>query len=73
MPAATARERRGPGLRLRLTLLSTALIDHLFDVVERHRDRVDQAALMPTVKWAETTNELPSRTRARASELAPAS
>jgi UDP-sulfoquinovose synthase len=56
-------------LGLKPTLLSDTLIDHLFDVVERHRDRVDQAALAPTVKWAETTNELPKT----ASELAPAS
>jgi UDP-sulfoquinovose synthase len=46
-------------LGLKPTLLSTTLIDHLFDVVERHRDRVDPAALLPTVKWAETTSELP--------------
>jgi UDP-sulfoquinovose synthase len=57
-------------LGLKPTLLSTTLIDHLFDVVDRHRDRVDQAAWMPTVKWAETTNELPKTT---AGELAPAS
>ena len=31
------------GLGLKPTLLSTTLIDHLFDVVERHRDRVDAA------------------------------
>jgi UDP-sulfoquinovose synthase len=53
-------------LGLEPTLLSATLIDHLFDVVERHKDRVDLAAIMPTVKWAETANELP-RT---ASELA---
>ena len=53
-------------LGLKPTLLSTTLIDHLFDVVDRHRDRVDLAAIMPTVSWRETTNELP-RT---ASELA---
>jgi UDP-sulfoquinovose synthase len=47
------------GLGLKPTLLSTTLIDHLFDVVERYRDRVDLAAIMPTVKWSETTNELP--------------
>src|SRR5579872_3360958 len=46
-------------LGLKPTLLSTTLIDHLFDVVERHRDRVDLAAIMPTVKWRETTSELP--------------
>ncbi len=47
------------GLGLKPTLLSTTLIDHLFDVVERHRDRVDLAAIRPTVKWAETTSDLP--------------
>jgi UDP-sulfoquinovose synthase len=56
------------GLGLEPTLLSTTLIDHVFDVVERYRDRVDVAAIRPTVKWAETTSELP-RT---ASELARA-
>src|SRR5207248_3479967 len=55
-------------LGLKPTLLSTTLIDHLFDVVERYKDRVDEAAIMPTVKWGETTNELPKP----ASELAPA-
>ena len=47
------------GLGLEPTLLSMTLIDHLFDVVERYRDRVDLAAIRPTVKWAETTSELP--------------
>ncbi len=46
-------------LGLNPTLLDTTLIDHLFDVVDRHRDRVDAAALLPTVKWAATTSELP--------------
>ncbi len=46
-------------LGLKPTLLDTTLIDHLFDVVDRHRDRVDLAALLPTVKWAETSSELP--------------
>ncbi len=55
-------------LGLKPTLLSTTLIDHLFDVVERHKDRVDLAAIMPTVRWRETSSELP-RTGA---ELAPA-
>ena len=54
-------------LGLKPTLLSTTLIDHLFDVVERHKDRVDLAAIMPTVRWRETRSELP-RTGA---ELAP--
>jgi UDP-sulfoquinovose synthase len=43
-------------LGLKPTLLSTTLIDHLFDVVEQNRDRVDLAAIMPMVKWRETTN-----------------
>jgi UDP-sulfoquinovose synthase len=47
------------GLGLKPTLLSTTLIDHLFDVVERHKERVDLAAIMPTVRWRETTSELP--------------
>ena len=46
-------------LGLKPTLLSMALINRLFDVVERHKDRVDVAAIMPTVRWAETSNELP--------------
>ena len=40
-------------------MLSSALIDHMFDVVERYKDRVDMAAIMPTVKWRETHSELP--------------
>jgi UDP-sulfoquinovose synthase len=56
------------GLGLKPTLLSEALIDHMFEVVERHKDRVDLAAMMPTVKWRATASELP-RT---ASELTPA-
>ena len=46
-------------LGLKPTLLSMALIDHLFDVVERYRERVDAAAIRATVKWSETTSELP--------------
>jgi UDP-sulfoquinovose synthase len=45
-------------LGLKPTLLSTTLIDHLFDVVDRHKDRVDLAAIMPTVRWRETANEV---------------
>jgi len=56
------------GLGLKPTLLSEALIDHMFDVVERYRDRVDMAAVRATVKWAETTSELPRTS----SELAQA-
>jgi len=46
-------------LGLKPTLLSMTLIDHLFEVVERHKDRVDLAAIMPTVSWRATTSELP--------------
>jgi UDP-sulfoquinovose synthase len=46
-------------LGLKPTLLSTTLIDHLFEVVERHKERVDLTAIMPTVRWRETTSELP--------------
>jgi UDP-sulfoquinovose synthase len=53
-------------LGLKPTLLSTTLIDHLFDVVERYRDRVDAAAIMPTVRWGETTSELPQTASALA-------
>jgi UDP-sulfoquinovose synthase len=53
-------------LGLKPTLLSTTLIDHLFDVVERYRDRVDTGAIRPTVSWRETRSELPRS----ASELA---
>jgi UDP-sulfoquinovose synthase len=53
-------------LGLEPTLLSMTLIDHLFDVVERHKDRVDLAAIMPTVRWRDTTSGLPLT----ASELA---
>ncbi len=47
-------------LGLHPTLLSSTLIDHLFDLVERHRDRVDPAAIRATVRWRETANELPA-------------
>jgi UDP-sulfoquinovose synthase len=48
------------GLGLNPTLLSETLIDHMFEVVERHKDRVDLSAIMPTVRWAETHSELVS-------------
>ena len=54
-------------LGLNPTLLSEALIDHMFDVVERHKDRVDVSAMMPTVDWRATASQLP----ATASELTP--
>jgi UDP-sulfoquinovose synthase len=54
-------------LGLEPTLLSTTLIDHLFDVVERNKDRVDLEAIMPTVDWRATSNPLPKT----AAELQP--
>jgi UDP-sulfoquinovose synthase len=55
-------------LGLEPTLLSTTLIDHLFDVVERYKDRADPEAIRATVKWADTSSELPRPSI----ELAPA-
>jgi UDP-sulfoquinovose synthase len=54
-------------LGLKPTLLSTTLIDHLFEVVERYKDRVDIQAIMPTVDWRATSNSLPKT----AAELQP--
>ncbi len=53
-------------LGLKPTLLSMALIDHLFDVVETYRERVDLTAIMPTVRWRETQSELPKTASALA-------
>ena len=47
------------GLGLKPTLLSSTLIDHLYDLVETHKHRVDLAAIRPTVRWDQTTSELP--------------
>jgi UDP-sulfoquinovose synthase len=52
-------------LGLKPTLLSPTLIEHLFDLVERYQDRVDQTAIMPTVKWRETSSEVASTALAR--------
>lgn len=49
-------------LGLKPTLLSDTLIDHLFEVAERHKDRVDVASIRPTVRWRETSSELPAGT-----------
>jgi UDP-sulfoquinovose synthase len=46
-------------LGLKPTLLSSTLIDQLFDVVERYKDRVDLAAITASVRWTETASELP--------------
>jgi UDP-sulfoquinovose synthase len=39
-------------------LLNETLIDSLFSVVERHRDRVNLDAIRPTVDWRATASEL---------------
>ncbi len=41
-------------------LLSETLIESLFDIAEAHKDRVDLAAMRPTVNWRSTTNPLRS-------------
>jgi UDP-sulfoquinovose synthase len=48
------------GLGLKPILLSETLIDHMFDVVEKYKDRVDMSAILPTVRWADTRSELVS-------------
>jgi UDP-sulfoquinovose synthase len=40
------------------TLLSDTLIDHLFEIVERHQDRVELAAILPTVRWRDTASDV---------------
>lgn len=39
-------------------LLSETLIESLFEIAERHRDRVDVAAMRPTVNWRATASPL---------------
>jgi UDP-sulfoquinovose synthase len=53
-------------LGLKPTLLSATLIDQLFDVVERYKDRVDPAAITASVRWTETASDLPRTGRALA-------
>jgi UDP-sulfoquinovose synthase len=38
-------------------LLEETLIDSLFDIVKRYRDRVDTSTLLPNVRWRETSNQ----------------
>jgi UDP-sulfoquinovose synthase len=40
-----------PALGLTPHLLTDALLNSLFELVERHRDRIDPAALLPTITW----------------------
>jgi UDP-sulfoquinovose synthase len=45
-------------LGLAPTLLSATLIGHLFEIIERYRERIDPLAILPTVRWRETSNDL---------------
>jgi UDP-sulfoquinovose synthase len=47
-------------LGLRPHLLSDTLIDSLFDIAERYQDRVDLAAMRPTVHWRATASPMRS-------------
>lgn len=51
-----------PDLGLDPHLLSDTLIGSLFGVTERHKDRVDLAAMQPTVNWRSTTSPLRGET-----------
>ena len=41
-------------------LLNGRTLSSLLAVVDRHRDRVDPAAIQPTVEWRQTASELPT-------------
>jgi len=41
-------------------LLTKATVSSLLGVAERHRDRVDPAAIRPTVQWSKTSSTLPT-------------
>ncbi|HEY0805960.1 MAG TPA: NAD-dependent epimerase/dehydratase family protein [Pseudonocardiaceae bacterium] len=47
-----------PSLGLRPHLLSDTLIQSLFEIAERNVDRVDLAAMRPTVQWRSTASPL---------------
>ena len=47
-----------PSLGLLPHLLSDTLIQSLFEVAQRHADRVDLAAMRPTVQWRATSSKL---------------
>lgn len=46
-------------LGLKPHLLSETLLTSMFGIIEQHADRVDRAALMPTVNWRSTRSSLP--------------
>ncbi|MEU4196585.1 NAD-dependent epimerase/dehydratase family protein [Kribbella sp. NPDC026611] len=45
------------GLGLQPHLLSDTLIESMFDIVSANKDRVDHAALLPTVRWKGTLKQ----------------
>ncbi|MGH3437866.1 MAG: NAD-dependent epimerase/dehydratase family protein [Sciscionella sp.] len=47
-----------PSLGLQPHLLSDTLLESMFEMVQRHADRVDDAALRPSVNWRCTSSKL---------------
>lgn len=45
-------------------LLSDTLIDSLFSLVERNKDRVDQEVILPTINWRNTASPIRSKQKA---------
>jgi UDP-sulfoquinovose synthase len=54
-----------PKLGLEPHLLSDTLIDSLFDVVERYRERIEPGALRPAVQWRRQSNPVSAVLAAR--------
>ncbi len=48
-------------LGLKPHLLSDTLLTSMFGIIEQHKDRIDQEALRPSVKWRETSSPLRQR------------
>jgi len=57
-PVHTSLERLG----LKPRLLSDTLIESLFEVVERNKDRIDPSALRPAVQWRRPSNPVSATT-----------
>ncbi len=45
-------------------LLSDTLIDSLFSLVQRHKDRVDHSVILPSINWRNTSSPVVSRQKA---------
>ena len=65
-PVHTSLEKLG----LKPHLLSDTLIESLFAVVERHKDRIDQSALRPAVHWRRHSNPVSATTPSATTTLA---